>query len=117
MTVPVWPDTLPQCFTATSYEEEGADNLLRSDNSVGPAKTRRRTTANVWKQSGQMVMSVSQYRAFLTFVENDLLDRAKAFVFPDQMGGLANLVRIVSPHKASRTGAKWYVSLSLEVLP
>lgn len=117
MTVPVWPDTLPQRFTVTSYEEEGADNILRSENSIGPAKTRRRTTSNVWKQSGQLVMSALQYRTFLQFVKTDLLDGAKPFVFPDQLGGLANLVRMTNPHKASRTGAKRYVSLSLEVLP
>lgn len=117
MTVPIWPDDLPQRFTATSYEEEAADNVLRTDNSVGPAKARRRTTANVWKQSGQMIMSANQYKAFKMFVEDDLLDGAKAFLFPDQLGGLANLVRLTNPHKASRTGAKWYVSLSLEVLP
>ncbi|MBB3523077.1 hypothetical protein [Rhizobium sp. BK456] len=117
MTVPIWPDALPQCFTTTSHEEEGADNVLRSENSIGPAKTRQRTTANVSKESGQMVMSAGQYKAFKSFVKTDLLDGAEAFLFPDQLGGLANLVRIVSPYKASRTGAKWYVSLALEVLP
>ncbi|MGR9420669.1 hypothetical protein [Rhizobium leguminosarum] len=117
MTVPFWPDDLPQCFTATSYEEESADNVLRSENSIGPAKARRRTTANVWKQSGQMVMSALQYKAFRAFVATVLLDGAKPFLFPDQFGGLANLVRMTTPHKASRTGGKLYVSISLEVLP
>lgn len=117
MTTPTWPEELPQCFTLTSYEEEGADNLLRTENSVGPAKARRRTTANVWKQSGQMVMSATQYQVFMAFVKTDLLDGAKAFIFPDQLGRPANLVRLTTPHKASRTGPKWYVSLALEVLP
>ncbi|WP_064696060.1 hypothetical protein [Rhizobium aegyptiacum] len=117
MTVPIWPDDLPQCFTATSYEEEGADNVLRSENSIGPSKTRRRTTSNVWKQSGQIVMSSLQYKTFIAFLKTDLLDGAKPFLFPDQFGGLANLVRLTGPHKASRTGGKLYVSMALEVLP
>ncbi|MBB3396879.1 hypothetical protein [Rhizobium sp. BK060] len=117
MTVPIWPESLPQYFTTTSYDEEGADNVLRSETSVGPAKTRRRTTANVWKQSGQMVMSAAQFRTFLSFVENDILDGAKAFSFPAQLLGANNLVRMTSSYKASRVGAQWYVSLALEVLP
>jgi len=117
MTVPLWPQSLPQYFTTTSYETEGADNILRSDNSIGPAKTRRRTTANVWKESGQLVMSAAQYRAFLGFVQDTILDGAKPFKFPAQLLGPHNLVRMTNPHKASRVGAQWYVSLSLEVLP
>ncbi|MGY5791907.1 hypothetical protein ACXHXM_16850 len=117
MTVPIWPDTLPQYFTTTSYDTEGADNVLRSDNSVGPPKTRRRTTANVWKEGGQLVMSAAQYRIFLEFVSDTILDGAKAFKFPAQLLGPHNLVRMTNPHKASRVGAQWYVTLSLEVLP
>ncbi|MBX5285186.1 hypothetical protein HJB90_29905 [Rhizobium sp. NLR10a] len=117
MTVPVWPVTLPKFFTATSYDEGGADNVLRSETSIGPAKTRRRTTANVWGQSGQMVMSYAEYGDFLTFVRDSISDGAKAFTFPDRLGGSDLLVRLKEPHKATLDGNSWVVSFSLEVLP
>jgi hypothetical protein len=117
MTAPTWPTNLPPCFTSTSYQEEGADNVLRSENSKGPAKSRRVTTAAVWKQTGQMVMSTTQYKAFLDFVRDTISSGAKAFYFPDRFGEPDLLVRMVSPHKTSRVGNKWYVSMELEVLP
>lgn len=117
MTVPVWPTSLPKFFTATSYDEGGADNVLRSETSIGPAKARRRTTANVWVQSGQMVMTYDQYGAFLDFVKNDILDGARAFTFPDRLGGSDFLVRLKEAHKASLDGHSWVVSFSIEVLP
>ncbi|MGO6835017.1 hypothetical protein ACCS87_02650 [Rhizobium ruizarguesonis] len=117
MTVPVWPATLPCFFTATSYEEGGADNVLRSQNSIGPAKSRRRTTANVWTQGGQMVMTYSQYGTFWNFVKTDLLDGAKAFTFKDRLGGADLLVRMREPHKATLEANMWHVSIMLEVLP
>lgn len=117
MTVPAWPSELPCFFTTTSYEEGGADNVLRSQTSVGPAKSRRRTTSNVWTQTGQMVMSYDQYAAFYDFLKNDILDGATAFTFPDRLGGSDLLVRMRDPHKATLNGNLWTVSLSLEVLP
>lgn len=115
MTVPVWP--LPCFFTAASYEEGGADNVLRTQNSIGPAKSRRRTTSNVKTQNGQMVMTYGQYETFLDFLENDILDGAKAFAFPDRLGGADLLVRMREPHKATVEGNLWHVSIMLEVLP
>jgi hypothetical protein len=117
MTAPTWPAELPQCFTSTSYQEEGADNLLRSENTKGPAKARRITTAAPWKQSGQMVMSAYQYGVFLEFVRASISEGAKAFYFPDRLGGPNLLARMLSPHKTSRVGGKWYVTLDLEILP
>lgn len=117
MTVPTWPTDLPKFFTATSYQEGGADNVLRSENSIGPAKARRRTTANVWTQSGQMVMTYAQYSSFLDFVKNDILDGAKAFTFPDRLGGVDLLARFKEPHKASIDGNAWIVSITLDILP
>jgi hypothetical protein len=116
MTVPTWPADLPQNFTASSFNLEGPDNVMRSENSVGPAKVRRRTTSNVWKESGELFMTAAQYSAFLTFLAS-ILDGAKAFTFPSQVTGTGELVRMTAPHKARSVAAYWYVSLSLEILP
>lgn len=117
MSVPAWPATLPQNFISSSYSYEGADNVLRTENTVGPAKARRRTTSNVKKQSGELFMNASQYADFLTFLEDSISDGAKAFTFPSQFGGPDDLVRMTGPHRVRSAAAYWYVSLSLEILP
>jgi hypothetical protein len=66
----IWPDALPRRFTVSSYQETRPDNVLYSEVSVGPAKARRRTTSNVWDQSGTMVMTYDQYRSFLRFLSS-----------------------------------------------
>jgi hypothetical protein len=113
----IWPDNLPKRFIVPSYQETRPDNVVFSEVSIGPAKARRRTTSNVWEQSGTMVMTYDQYRAFLQFVSVDISDRSKAFWFPDRLGGPNLLVRIKESPKASLDGNLWQVSLTLEVLP
>ncbi|NZD50545.1 hypothetical protein [Rhizobium leguminosarum] len=112
-----WPYDLPKAFTVSSYQETRPNNVIYSDVSTGPAKARRRTTSNVWDQSGNMVMTYGQYRSFLTFVSDTISDGAQAFWFPDRLGGPDLLVRIKEPPKASIDGNFWRVSLMLEVLP
>lgn len=116
MTAPIWPAGLPQRFIATSFNYQGADNVLRSENTIGPAKTRRLTTSNVQPQSGELFMTAAQYATFLDFLD-DINAGAKAFTFPSQFGGAADLVRMTAPHKVRSSAKYWYVSLSLEILP
>lgn len=117
MSAPEWPSALPQSFLRDGFGEEGADNIIVSEMSVGPAKTRRRTTANVFPITGGMRMTDTQLAAFKTFVKVDIADRALPFTFPDPYGGADLLVRMKSPHKVSSMGLEWRVELDLEVLP
>jgi hypothetical protein len=117
MTTPAWPSSLPHCFTTDSHSEEGADNVIYSEVSVGPAKARRRTTAQPWSMGGTLRMSADQYLAFQAFLRDEIADGAFSFTFPDRLGGPDLLVRITTPHKATRSGAKWNVSLVLDVMP
>ncbi|MBY5698519.1 hypothetical protein [Rhizobium leguminosarum] len=113
----IWPDDLPRRFIVSSYQEARPDNVVYSEVAIGPAKARRRTTANVWDQGGTMVMTYSQYRSFLRFLSNDISDGAKAFWFPDRLGGENILVRVKEPPKVTLDGNLWQVSIALEVLP
>ncbi|WP_246828126.1 hypothetical protein [Rhizobium binae] len=108
---------MPQAFMSEGYSEEGADNLLASNVSVGPAKVRRRTTANVRPITGSMAMREDEYQAFLLFVKNDIKDRALAFTFPDPHDGSSILVRMRQPHSTAPFGIDWRVQIALEVLP
>ncbi|NKM69160.1 hypothetical protein [Rhizobium laguerreae] len=99
------------------YSEEGADNLLASNVSVGPAKLRRRTTANVESITGSMMMSEAECQTFKSFVKNDIKDRSMAFTFPDPHGGSALLVRMRQPPSYTSMGILWRVQIGIEVLP
>lgn len=113
-----WPDTLPCRFTATSQQEESADNLLRSQTSIGPAKTRRRSTAGVSTLSGELVMTGAQRETFADFIRNTIADGALPFTFKNPYGADDIIVRYVPPYSVKRLGAgKWTVTLHLEVLP
>lgn len=117
MTVPSWPASLPQVFLRDGYDAQGADNLIASSVSIGPAKVRRRTTAAVKPLSGSMTVSEAQYQTLVDFVENDIADRSKAFTFPDPHGGSPLLVRMTQPIKEASVGADWRIQIILEVLP
>lgn len=119
MTAPTWPAELPQYCLRTSLAGEGADNVIRSQPAIGPAKTRRRTVANIEKASGAFVMSEEQFEAFEAFFLDDIACGAKAFFLPDQRGReTPQLIRIVPPYKYSRHGATAYrVELNWDVLP
>lgn len=117
MTVAIWPNDLPQCFSTPSFTQKRADNVLRSQPSIGPAKTRRRTTANIKELSGEMQMTAPQLTVLETFIEDEIGDGSKVFLFPHQFGGPMMLVRMAAPIEVGRVGALVSVSISLEILP
>jgi hypothetical protein len=113
-----WPTSLPQCFIAEGFAYESPDNLIASETSIGPAKVRRRTTSNVQKLSGTMVMDDTQLSTFRAFVSDDIKDRSLTFNFPDPFGGTSPLlVRMPNTYKISVFGLIWKVAFDLEILP
>lgn len=117
MTTPIWPNDLPQCFSTPSFNQKRADNVLRSQPSIGPAKTRRRTTANVTELAGEMQVTATQLTVLENFIADQIADGAKVFRFPHQFGGPMMLVRMAAPIEIGRVGALFSVSMSLEILP
>ena len=117
MTAPTWPAGLPQKFLYGSLQQEADDSLIASQVSVGPAKTRLRSTATPYPLSGSVYLRSAQYATFLDFVNTTISRRAKAFYFPDPDGGADLLVRMTAPHKRSVMASGWRVDLEFEVLP
>jgi len=118
MTTPSWPLTLPQRFLRRGYAEGFKDNIIRSENEIGPAKTRRRATAAIRPVSGIMMMTATELATFQDFVEDDLGDGALAFTMPAQSADSGTwLVRMTAPFEISPNDFHWEVSMSLEVLP
>lgn len=112
-----WPNSLPQSLRVNGFVERPGDNLLKSENSVGPAKIRRKSTSSPSLLAGSMVLTPAQKTDFKSFVKSDISDCVKAFNFPDPDDGDALLVRLDPNYSFSQTGNNWILSLEFEVLP
>lgn len=118
MSAPNWPAGLPQYVLASGYGEGFPDNVQRSQPSIGPAKTRRRSTATPWPLSASIRLTEQQYDDFRDFVREDLADGARAFNLPKQRGDTGVwLVRFKEPINVSYAAPFYEVELKLEVLP
>jgi len=120
----VWPATLPTKFNETDYTEGVANNLLRSQMDYGPAKIRRRTSANPRPVSGSMQMTNEQLEDLITFVDTTTLGGSLPFDFPAQRGGGTWLARFGNeglptwkPNGYMDDEVAWTVTMKLEILP
>lgn len=62
-----WPVTLPQRIPEEGYSEQSPDNVLRTQMSYGPMKTRRRGTAAPTPITVELDLTPEQWDTFLSF--------------------------------------------------
>lgn len=79
MANPVWPNTLPQYVERSGYAEKPGDNTIETPVDAGPAKVRRRFTADVRRFTVALKMSAAQCDTFEAFWRDDLLQGALPF--------------------------------------
>jgi hypothetical protein len=114
-----WPGTLPLPL-ADGYSSSLPNNLLVSDVSNGPAKVRRRTTANSYPIKMRMRLTPTQHSTFLTFYSTTLFSGATTFTFTHPETGAT-----VSARFNPKTTPSWVpvgaldrlVSFELEIMP
>lgn len=110
--MPTWPADLPAVLLIRGYEETAPDVIKRTPMDAGPAKVRRRFSANVRPVKGTMVLSGTQKASLDTFFETTIAGGALAFDWQ------AKSWRFVEPPAFSPIALNlWEVRLSLEVLP
>jgi hypothetical protein len=66
-----WPATLPQYLPVSGYQEQPPDTTLRTSMDAGPAKLRRRYTANVRNITATLMLSEAQLRTLDAFYVTD----------------------------------------------
>ena len=114
----VWPESLPQNFSAADYTDTLADNTVRSEMDSGPAKVRRVSTSKPSTLSGTMVMTTAQWNEFVAF-RRDTLREVLSFEFPnpEDDGETTLIVRLTSaPSRTQWVPGVWRVNLQMEVL-
>ena len=111
-----WPGTLPNLFQVQGFVETGAENTIRSNMDVGPAKLRRRTTTGIRTHSGAMWLTDAQYTAMRTYYEVTQKFGSLSFTL-DDAHGTNRTFRFLTPPKYTTVGPNnWQVKLDLEEL-
>lgn len=113
--MPTWPSTLK--VTRSGFKETPAKNMIRSDMDTGPAKVRRRSTANVRPATVMLFLTDDQLQTLDDFFVNDCASGALSFDFINPRTNSTVQARFVEEPEYPQADAYWNVSLSLEFLP
>ncbi|MBW5802052.1 hypothetical protein [Halomonas elongata] len=120
--MPTWPVTLPDCPDSPGYSEQPQSQVLRSEMAVGPAKTRRRSTAaplTIPVVYG--LITRAQAETFEAFFVNDIGAGSLPFDWVHPRLGTTVSVLIVGdpPYELTPVGngTFWDLSMTLEIQP
>jgi len=134
---PTWPLTLPAIVLQRNYSETAPNIVLRTQMDAGPAKVRRRFTANVRPIKAALILWDNQVQYLDNFFMNDCQGGALPFDWQTQRGLgdealitdqsqvtdenyllISATMRFVSPPTYTAAGArKFEAALDLEILP
>lgn len=115
--MPVWPVALPPPALST-LNEAPADNALRSNMDKGPAKLRRRTTANTYPLSFMLWLTSDEVDILKDFYDNETFSGSEEFDYVHPRTGEACQARFAErPSWSEREAVVYGASVSLEILP
>ncbi len=113
----IWPSGLPQRPLAEGFTESAVPSVVRTDMDVGPAKMRRRYTAEVRVYSMGLLLTTAQVATLETFYYTTL-GCVDEFDWVDHRTGSTVSYRFRSPPQYGEAGpGYWRTVLDLEVLP
>lgn len=113
----VWPAELPPPAINT-LKETPPDNTIRTAMDRGPAKTRRRTTANVRPISFGMKLTPALVAVLDNFYNNTTFSGADEFDYTHPRTGEAVTARFVStPEYNEQEGVLYNCTVALEIMP
>lgn len=113
-----WPVDLPQAVLVNNSYQQNF-NVIRSTVGVGPAKTRKRSTAAIREYDCTLILrSLAQRNRFDQFVDSDTSGGADSFNWKDPQTGDSAELRFVSIGKITHMGNYVFqVDFVLEKLP
>ncbi len=83
MTIPVWPSGLQDRLNANDFNLTIGENLVRTEMSTGPYKSRKRFTKAMDTISCSILMNRSEYQTFKNFYETSLNSGSREFEYRD----------------------------------
>ena len=117
MTVSAWPSGLPDELLQSGYSQSSPDTTLKTEMEVGPAKIRRRSTAQTYPVKGTMKLTEAQLGTLRTFYETTLLGGSLRFSHKDPVSLTAKEFRFTAPPSWTMSNGFYVVQLEFEVLP
>jgi hypothetical protein len=118
MANPQWPASLQQYVNTDSFDYKFGNTILRSENDIGPAKVRARSTRGVDMITGAIDLSRTDYTTFEFFFKTTINGGARVFDFPHPITRVMTAVRMMpEPGIKAKGGTTFVVSFSLEVMP
>lgn len=106
------------CPLVNSVSESPPENVIRSSMDKGPAKVRRRTTANIRPIQFKLMLTPAQTAIMDDFYVNQTVSGADEFDFTHPRTKQPVKARFVSPPSYSERGGRlWEIGVSLEILP
>lgn len=115
--MPSWPNTLPPPALST-LTETPPDNSIRSNMDKGPAKVRRRTTANVRPIAFTLKLTPAQTQILDDFYDNDTLSGSEVFDYTHPRTLQACTARFSQPPQyAEQESVIYTASVTLEIMP
>lgn len=113
-----WPSTLPQLPLAGGFSESPPDTTVRTKMDAGPAKVRRRFTANVRPFKVSFLMTSEQIGYLDTFYVTTTVGGSASFTWVSPRTGSTKSFRFISPPEYNlSSGDYWSVAMQLEQLP
>jgi hypothetical protein len=114
-----WPSELPRIPTIDSYSETFAETALRTDMEVGPAKVRRRISANVKPLAIAIDrLTSANVDTLEAFYQTTLLGGAESFDYTHPRTGATVSCRFTGPPKITSPKPPGYrAAFGLEIMP
>lgn len=119
MTIPVWPETLPQKLMQMGFAESFGEGALRTQMDAGPDKSRPRFRAAPRPVVGQQWHTATQVETLRQFYTTTLQMGAYIFEWVEPLDDQAEaIMRFVDPPQVSGVaGERYLITLSLEIMP
>ncbi len=112
--MPAWPSGLPEELLQSGYSQSSPDTSLKTEMEVGPAKIRRRSTAQPYPVKGTMKLTESELGTLRTFYETTLFGGSLRF---SHKSLTAKELRFTAPPSWTMSNGFYVVQLEFEVLP
>lgn len=110
-----WPSNF--CPLIGSYQESPPDNIIVSSMDVGPAKYRRRTTADVRPISFSLFLKKDDVAVLDNFYVNEVFSGADEFDFTHPRTGVMHKARFTAQPQYRSRSIGYDVSIQLEIMP
>lgn len=117
--MPSFPTDIPALEAAQQASVTLQDAVIRTQMDTGPAKVRRRSTAEpTMMRLGHPNYTTAQMRDLVSFFETTVAAGALAFDMDDPLSGAVRSFRFMRPPTINPTGSgAWSIDVELERLP